>query len=96
MEFSDRINEILQLEVKKGNLNPLASHCSAGSGRTGTFLLTQFIRDIIQEKIDSGEPINEMRLDIPELVFRMKICRKMLNNEEQCLFGSRFFQKYLV
>lgn len=68
---------------------PIACHCSAGVGRTGTFIAAF----IIAENLDMYKPKN---LSIESIVLELSIQRpKMVFNEKQYLLLYRFVEYYI-
>lgn len=81
----------LQLEQdRKDKALPLLTYCHAGSGRTGVFIADRMIRDSIKEQL-MKKPLSETTLNIPRIVFNMKLCREMIYkapNQYQFLLGA--------
>jgi protein tyrosine phosphatase len=74
--------------ITKGMIGPLVVHCSAGVGRSGTFIA---IYHIIQ-RIHAQLPTNVM-----ELVLQMRKHRGgMVQTEDQYLFIHRAYEDYLI
>ena len=75
---------------------PLAVHCSAGVGRTGTFIAGYCLIHEIDTQIASGVPINELQLSVERLVARLSLQRYYLvGRAPQYLNLHQMIQIYL-
>jgi protein tyrosine phosphatase len=69
-------NEIIELvDSLKGN-GPIVTHCSAGVGRTGTFISMYFLEKEIRNQIDNK--VNEIKFSVFNLVRKLKEMRLYL------------------
>lgn len=82
-QFNELINDQTERDRRHGKIGPVTSHCSAGCGRTGTFLAVHFIREFIQAELTNGKTLDQIRLNIPQLVFEMKLCRHLIESPTQ-------------
>jgi len=59
----------------------MAVHCSAGVGRSGTFIASYLLLDEIDKQTASGVPQDEIKLSIEELVYKLSLQRAYLVGE---------------
>ena len=82
---------------RKDNNNqdtPVVVHCSAGVGRTGTFIAMYYLYEEIKGQIEKNQ--NVIKFSIFNLVRKLKEMRAYLvQTEEQYLFIYKFVQHYL-
>lgn len=62
------------VDIHKPN-GPIVVHCSAGVGRTGTFIASHSKRTELKKKIDHGHPIDNLEVNIVETVLEMRTQR---------------------
>lgn len=51
---------------------PPAFNCKGGVGRTGTAFLCYYLRKLIQAHLRAGEPLDEIKINIPELLYAFR------------------------
>ena len=69
----DSFNEMIELVDKYRDNNPVVVHCSAGVGRTGTFITMYVLNKEIKKQID--ENVKEIQFSIFNLVRKLKEMR---------------------
>lgn len=81
--FEDFFKRVLE----KHHEGPLLCHCSAGVGRTGTFIAIHSLFDEVNEKIQNGMSLSDIFLNFVETVIRMRTYRgKLVQTKEQYQF----------
>lgn len=89
--FEKMIQEIINTNESK----PVVIHCSAGVGRTGTFVSIFNIYDCIMKQINDDSK-NEIEFSIFDLVRKLKEMRRILvENINQYLYIFSFVEKLL-
>ncbi len=74
----------------------IAVHCSAGVGRTGTFIAAFLILDEIDKQLKSGVSVDKLDLSIEEMVYKITLQRAYLVGEKaQYLTLYKLVQEYL-
>lgn len=82
-------------DYKFGEL--IAVHCSAGVGRTGTFIAAFLILEEIDKQLKSGVRPDKLNLSIEELVYKITLQRAYLVGEKsQYLTLYKVVQEYLA
>ncbi|MBS4168636.1 protein-tyrosine phosphatase family protein [Parachlamydia sp. AcF125] len=84
----DAIFEVFLKKVFEKHIEgPLLCHCSAGVGRTGTFIAIHSLCTEINEKIHQGKSLKEIYVNFPERIMRMRTFRgKLVQTFEQYQF----------
>lgn len=58
--------------LQKGKNTPFAVNCHGGVGRTGTTVISNFLRQEVEAKLSQGIPLDEITLNIPETIFAFR------------------------
>lgn len=75
----------------------IAVHCSAGVGRTGTFIAAFLILDEIDKQLKNGVRVDNLNLSIEETVYKITLQRAYLVGEKaQYLTLHKLVQEYLA
>lgn len=75
----------------------IAVHCSAGVGRTGTFIAAFLILDEIDKQVKNGVNVDNLNLSIEEIVYKITLQRAYLVGEKaQYLTLHKLVQEYLT
>jgi hypothetical protein len=85
----------IRKDYQPGDL--IAVHCSAGVGRTGTFIAAFLILDEIDKQLKSGMRIDKLNISIEEIVYKITLQRAYLVGEKaQYLTLHKLVQEYLA
>ncbi len=71
-------------------------HCSAGVGRTGTFIVAHTLHQMIQMMVESQCERESIRLNIPYLVYSLRLQRNhLVQTASQLLLLFHFARREL-
>jgi protein tyrosine phosphatase len=54
---------------------PIAINCISGVGRTGTIAVSYYLRREIDAQLASGTSLDDIRVNIPEVIYKFRIQR---------------------
>lgn len=89
-DYNDKIIRLIKMLKNNKNKSPIVVHCSAGVGRTGTFISLYNLHDEITQQLLMNEN-NVIKFSIFNLVRKIKELRRyMVENEDQYIFLYNF------
>lgn len=74
--FIHLLNEVDTLQPRKDS--PIVVHCSAGIGRSGTFVAAHALRKMVRTQEDTGLFRNVITVNIPKMLCLLRLQRKSL------------------
>ena len=90
----DSFNEMIELVDKYRENKPVVVHCSAGVGRTGTFITMYVLNKEIRKQID--ENVKEIKFSIFNLVRKLKEMRLYsVQTQQQYIFIHQYVRYFL-
>lgn len=101
-ELLEEAHKAVQKEFEVRRLAPhsiVTVHCAAGMGRSPCFAVSDYVRLELQTKIQAGEKLDTIRLNVPAIIYAFKKQRpSMLGGQDhwQSIYYSlrRAYQRY--
>lgn len=88
-ELLEAVHAAIDQEIKERKIPPEASitaHCAAGMGRSPLFAVANHLRLEIKSRLEKGENIDEMQLEVPRTIYGFKKQRPaLMTGDEQWL-----------
>jgi len=85
----DQVHQAIDKETKERKLSldlPITSHCAAGMGRSPLFAVANHLRFELLSRIEKGENIDEMQLEVAKTIYEFKKQRPaLMTGDEQWL-----------
>ncbi|CAF4838435.1 unnamed protein product [Rotaria socialis] len=80
-------------KMKEISLTPIVVHCSAGVGRTGTYIAVDIIMSLIERQKNE---LSTMKLDVMGIVYQLRQDRgKMVQTKDQYMLVNNCVEEYL-
>ncbi|UJR34234.1 hypothetical protein I4U23_021639 [Adineta vaga] len=95
LELLDKINNHGQKPMLKDRAShtPIVVHCSAGVGRTGTYIAVDMLTQLINQ---AGDKLPNMELDVMGIVSKLREDRvKMVQTKDQYMLVNRSVEEHL-
>ncbi|MCH9633160.1 MAG: hypothetical protein S4CHLAM6_15120 [Chlamydiae bacterium] len=90
------VEEVNKARKKTDSNEIMAIHCSAGVGRTGTFLAIVCLLEEIDKQLACGKSLDDLELSISELFLKLNFSRRQLiSREAQYITVYRAVDYYL-
>ncbi len=71
---------------------PLTVHCAAGMGRAGEFIAMRALIRKVQKQLAKGKKIDECKVNLPKIIYKMRDCRKDMVSENGMLSCVKAFE----
>lgn len=88
-ELLEAVHAAIDQEIKERKISPDASitaHCAAGMGRSPLFAVANHLRLEIKSRLEKGENLDEIKLEVPRTIYEFKKQRpSLMTGDEQWL-----------